>query len=167
MHVCACVGICICICTCTCACTCARIITCTCRCRCICAFVGACAAAPVPLLAYTTKSYHGFTYTRNEAVLHTDINFMPRRRRAWAAWNYRMGTDESALVPVTYDMNALQGLDAPERFLVTLNPNEPIAPGRVLRRIWFCRSTQEQSGTRGVPFLAAGTDLWSFCLADS
>ena len=79
----------------------------------------------------------GFTYTRNEAVLHTDINFMPRRRRAWAAWNYRMGTDESALVPVTYDMNALQGLDAPERFLVTLNPNEPIAPGRVLRRITY------------------------------
>lgn len=78
-----------------------------------------------------------FSTTRNEAVLHTDITLMPRRRRAWAAWNYRMSTDESAQVPVTYDMNALQGLDAPERFLVTLNPNEPIAPGRILRRITY------------------------------
>ena len=78
-----------------------------------------------------------FSTTRNEAVLHTDVTLMPRRRRAWAAWNYRMSTDESAQVPVTYDMNALQGLDAPERFLVTLNPNEPIAPGRILRRITY------------------------------
>ncbi len=78
-----------------------------------------------------------FSTTRNEAVLHTDITLMPRRRRAWAAWNYRMSTDESAQVSVTYDMNALQGLDAPERFLVTLNPNEPIAPGRILRRITY------------------------------
>jgi predicted NAD/FAD-binding protein len=78
-----------------------------------------------------------FSTTRNEAVLHTDITLMPRRRRAWAAWNYRMSTDELAQVPVTYDMNALQGLDAPERFLVTLNPNEPIAPGRILRRITY------------------------------
>ena len=31
----------------------------------------------------------------------------------------------------------MQGIDAPERFLVTLNPNEPIAPGRVLRRITY------------------------------
>lgn len=78
-----------------------------------------------------------FTYTRNEAVLHTDIHMMPRRRRAWAAWNYRMSTDETAQVPVTYDMNALQGIDAPERFLVTLNASEPIPPGRVLRRISY------------------------------
>jgi predicted NAD/FAD-binding protein len=78
-----------------------------------------------------------FSTTRNEAVLHTDITLMPRRRRAWAAWNYRMSTDELAQVPVTYDMNALQGLDAPERFLVTLNPNEPIAPGRILRSITY------------------------------
>jgi predicted NAD/FAD-binding protein len=78
-----------------------------------------------------------FTTTRNQAVLHTDTSLMPRRRRAWAAWNYHLDGDESAPVPVTYDMNALQGLDAPERFLVTLNPPAGIAPGRVLRTITY------------------------------
>lgn len=79
----------------------------------------------------------GFAYTRNEAVLHTDISLMPRRRRAWAAWNYHLTGDELAPVPVTYDMNALQGITAPERFLVTLNPPIGIAPERVLRRIMY------------------------------
>lgn len=78
-----------------------------------------------------------FTYTRNDAVLHTDVSLMPHRRRAWAAWNYHLTGDESAPVPVTYDMNALQGIDAPERFLVTLNPPAGIAEGRVLRRITY------------------------------
>lgn len=78
-----------------------------------------------------------FAYTRNEAVLHTDISVMPKRRRAWAAWNYHLTGDESAPVPVTYDMNALQGIEAPERFLVTLNPPAGIAPERILRRIMY------------------------------
>jgi len=58
-------------------------------------------------------------------------------RRAWAAWNYHLTGDESAPVPVTYDMNALQGIDAPERFLVTLNPPVGIAPDRVLRTFTY------------------------------
>ena len=29
-------------------------------------------------------------YQRNEAVLHTDRSLLPRRRRAWASWNYHL-----------------------------------------------------------------------------
>ena len=29
-----------------------------------------------------------FPYQPNEAVLHTDPSVLPRRRLAWAAWNY-------------------------------------------------------------------------------
>ena len=29
-------------------------------------------------------------YRRNEAVLHTDRSLLPRRRRAWASWNYHL-----------------------------------------------------------------------------
>ncbi len=29
-------------------------------------------------------------YQANEAVLHTDTSMLPRRRRAWASWNYHL-----------------------------------------------------------------------------
>ncbi len=31
-----------------------------------------------------------FKYQHNEAILHTDESVMPKRRRAWAAWNYHI-----------------------------------------------------------------------------
>jgi predicted NAD/FAD-binding protein len=62
---------------------------------------------------------------------------MPRARRAWAAWNHRVGADAGAPVSLTYDMSALQSLDAPERILVTLNPTTTIDPARVIARMTY------------------------------
>ena len=78
-----------------------------------------------------------FRYQPNLAILHTDDSIMPRRRKAWAAWNYHRSSDPTALVPVTYNMNILQGLDAPCQFLVTLNRETGIDPAKVLRRIQY------------------------------
>jgi predicted NAD/FAD-binding protein len=74
-------------------------------------------------------------YQRNQAILHTDGRMLPRRRRAWAAWNYHIGPDPEAPVAVTYDMNTLQRLDAPVRFLVTLNRGDSIRSHEVLQTI--------------------------------
>jgi predicted NAD/FAD-binding protein len=76
-------------------------------------------------------------YQRNEAVLHTDTRMLPRRKRAWAAWNYHVDDDTTAPVALTYNMNILQGLDAPEPFLVTLNRTQAIDPNRVIRRMVY------------------------------
>ncbi|MFP4137876.1 MAG: NAD(P)/FAD-dependent oxidoreductase [Halomonas sp.] len=77
-------------------------------------------------------------YQDNEVVLHTDTRLLPRRRRAWASWNYRLdGRDEAARVSVTYDMNILQRLEAPHTFCVTLNDSDAIAPERVLGRFTY------------------------------
>jgi predicted NAD/FAD-binding protein len=76
-------------------------------------------------------------YQRNEAVLHTDASVLPRRRRAWAAWNYHLLDREGGPVAVTYAMNILQGFDAPEQLCVTLNRDDAIDPARVLRRITY------------------------------
>ncbi|MFC3070989.1 NAD(P)/FAD-dependent oxidoreductase [Phenylobacterium soli] len=70
-----------------------------------------------------------FRYSRNLAVLHTDAGLMPRRRRAWASWNY-MGVEDGLCV--TYWMNRLQGLAGRDLF-VTLNPPRPPAAGTLLR----------------------------------
>ncbi|MEQ6918704.1 NAD(P)/FAD-dependent oxidoreductase [Halomonas aquatica] len=74
----------------------------------------------------------------NEVVLHTDTRLLPRRRRAWASWNYRLdGRGDDARVSVTYDMNILQRIDAPHTFCVTLNDGAAIDPDKVLGRFTY------------------------------
>lgn len=76
-------------------------------------------------------------YQANEAVLHTDVSLLPRRRRAWAAWNYHVPRDESRHVAVTYNMNLLQNLDATKQYCVTLNADQQIAPQKIIRRVRY------------------------------
>jgi predicted NAD/FAD-binding protein len=73
-----------------------------------------------------------FPYQENEVLLHTDIRMLPRSRLAQAAWNYHLLDREQDRVALTYDMNVLQNLHAPEKFLVTLNRNQDIDPTKVL-----------------------------------
>ena len=70
-------------------------------------------------------------YQRNEVVLHTDRRLLPRRRRAWASWNYHLDGVPGAS-SVTYHMNRLQSLTAREEMCVTLNLTDRIDPARVL-----------------------------------
>jgi predicted NAD/FAD-binding protein len=76
-------------------------------------------------------------YQRNEAVLHTDARLLPKRRLAHAAWNYHVLPDPGRPVALTYHMNILQRLDAPQPLLVTLNRSDHIDPARVLRRFTY------------------------------
>ena len=74
-----------------------------------------------------------FKYQPNTATLHTDESFMPRTRRCWAAWNYRIAQDGT---PSThYWMNRLQGVSERVNYFVSLNSHDRVAPERVLRRI--------------------------------
>ncbi len=72
------------------------------------------------------------TYQRNEALLHTDTRLMPKRKLAWAAWNYHLPIEQYERVTVTYNMNILQSLSAPVQFLLTLNRSDDVDPGKVL-----------------------------------
>jgi predicted NAD/FAD-binding protein len=74
-------------------------------------------------------------YRSNDAVLHTDERLLPRCRRAWASWNYRVVAGAAETPPlVTYHMNTLQQLAAPAELCVTLNDRGRVAPDRVLGR---------------------------------
>ncbi|MGC8517284.1 MAG: NAD(P)/FAD-dependent oxidoreductase [Steroidobacteraceae bacterium] len=76
-------------------------------------------------------------YQVNEAVLHTDAALLPRNRKAWAAWNAYVPGEPGAPCTVSYCMNLLQNIDAPETFIVTLNRSTAIDPARVLRTMRY------------------------------
>ncbi len=75
-------------------------------------------------------------YQTNLVTLHTDTAGMPRTRRAWASWNCLVPAAEDAPLTVTYDMNRLQGLDAPETFCVTLG-EAVLDPAKVIARFTY------------------------------
>lgn len=110
-------------------------------------------------------------YQDNDTVLHTDARVLPRNRRAWAAWNAHVPADAEAPCTVSYWMNALQSLDAPQPLIVSLNRSGEIDPAKVLRRMRYRHPLQTQAavaaqarkheiqGKRGTWFAGAG---WGF-----
>jgi predicted NAD/FAD-binding protein len=72
-------------------------------------------------------------YQSNEVILHTDTRLLPRNRKTWSSWNYSLGSEQQRAV-VTYNMNILQGITAPETFCVTLNNTAAINPVKILGR---------------------------------
>ena len=74
-------------------------------------------------------------YQRNRTVLHTDTSVMPRRRLAWASWNYERAPSagqEQAAVCLHYWINRLQPLPWQTPVIVSLNPTRPIDPAHVV-----------------------------------
>ncbi|WP_405754775.1 FAD-dependent oxidoreductase [Streptomyces sp. NBC_00144] len=80
-----------------------------------------------------------FRYSRNPTQLHTDTRVLPRSAGARASWNYWMPACDAgaAAVRVSYDMNRLQRLDAPETYVVTLNGADQVDESRVLARMTY------------------------------
>jgi uncharacterized protein len=79
-----------------------------------------------------------FQYNVNEAVLHTDKSFMPRRRGLWSSWNYlRTGEPGKEQLSLSYWMNRLQPLKTKTGLFVTLNPGHDFAPGSVQYRTTY------------------------------
>ena len=74
-------------------------------------------------------------YQPNLAVLHTDTSVLPRRRAAWAAWNYERAADdrqESSRVCLHYLLNKLQPLPFSQPVVESLNPVRLIDREKVL-----------------------------------
>ncbi len=76
-------------------------------------------------------------YQDNHAVLHSDESVLPRKKAAWASWNYHIPVDEMARVALTYDMNILQSLSAPAEYCVTLNLPATIDPAKKIKEMHY------------------------------
>jgi hypothetical protein len=87
-------------------------------------------------------------YQANVAVLHTDTRLLPRRRRAWASWNYHLLDTPTKRTTVTYHMNRLQSLQADRELCVTLNRTAAIDPQQVIRTIPYAHPVYTAEGVR-------------------
>lgn len=80
------------------------------------------------------RALSSIPYQNNLAILHTDLKMLPVDV-APAAWNYIIPEEDGKPVILTYNMNILQGHEAPQQICVTLNAQEHIHPGTVIAKI--------------------------------
>ena len=85
-------------------------------------------------------------YQANEAVLHTDRRQLPRRRRAWASWNFHLEHVPRGRTTVTYHMNRLQSLHSRSELCVTLNRTDEIDPDSIIAAIPYAHPVFTQAG---------------------
>ncbi|SDZ84757.1 NAD(P)/FAD-dependent oxidoreductase [Microbulbifer marinus] len=87
-------------------------------------------------------------YAKNSVVLHTDTDLLPRHRRSWSSWNYRLREEHDQLPVLTYNMNILQSLQTERTYCVTLNAEHRIDPDKILRRFEYAHPQFSVAGTR-------------------
>jgi uncharacterized protein len=92
-------------------------------------------------------------YQPNVAVLHTDAALLPRRRAAWAAWNYESGREAGA-VCLHYLLNQLQPLPWEQPVVVSLNPLREPDPARVIGRYHYAHPVFDDEAVRAQARLA-------------
>lgn len=70
------------------------------------------------------KILGSFRYQKNRMLLHSDVSFMPRNKKAWSSWVYlsEKRDDKSSVVSLSYWMNNLQKIATKMPIIVTLNP---------------------------------------------
>ena len=80
-----------------------------------------------------------FAYSRNRITLHSDAAVMPRHRRAWASWNYRIDPlpDGRHRASTHYWMNSLQHLRTKNPWFVSVNGADLVDREKVLSEFTF------------------------------
>jgi predicted NAD/FAD-binding protein len=110
-------------------------------------------------------------YHPNRAVLHTDVAVLPRRKLAWAAWNYARAASvgrEQAGVCLHYLINRLQPLPWRQPVVVSLNPDPAQLPdpARVLgawdysHPVFDAAAVQAQRALPAIQGHVSGTHTW-------
>ena len=100
-------------------------------------------ADPSPL---ETELLGQFPYRANRVRLHADDRVMPRRKKAWASWNYHLDDAGSDGATVTYWMNKLQSPKARRDYFVTLNREGAVAADQTLLEITYDHPVFSPSG---------------------
>ena len=108
-----------------------------------------------------------FCYQPNRMVLHSDMSFMPKRKKAWASWIYlsEHKKDEAASMCLSYWMNNLQPLNTSLPVIVTLNPSREPDASKIHDEYWFEHPVFNGEAIRGqgeLDEIQGNNHLW-FC----
>ena len=76
-----------------------------------------------------------FKYTKNIAYLHSDNNYMPKKKIAWSSWNFLQNIDENNKFALTYWMNRLQQINNSLNYFVSINPQHK--PKNIIDHTFF------------------------------
>ncbi len=78
-----------------------------------------------------------FKYQYNSATVHTDEAIMPKTKRTWSSWNYRIEMQDGKFLPSTiYWMNSLQGVSDKKNYFVSINAVKgSIAAEKIIKEI--------------------------------
>lgn len=76
----------------------------------------------------------GIPYSESRVILHTDESFLPKRKAAWASWNYTHPVSEihDQRISGSYWMNLLQHIPGDVNYIVTLNPQRAVPREKVI-----------------------------------
>ena len=79
-----------------------------------------------------------FDYQKNTAILHNDVQQMPKNRKLWSSWNYiRKNKPDKKNLSVTYWLNNIQHIQSKENFFLTLNPSDYIDNQHIYKTTTF------------------------------
>jgi uncharacterized protein len=122
------------------------------------------AARILPHASNARRLVSEIRYQENTAYLHTDSSLMPKRKLAWASWNYlhERGNNVSS-VSVTYWMNRLQPLPVQTPVFVSLNPPRAPQPESVINTMHYMHPIFDGPAVRAqksLPALQGEQGIW-------
>ncbi|WP_394176947.1 NAD(P)/FAD-dependent oxidoreductase [Thalassotalea litorea] len=85
-------------------------------------------------------------YSKNRVAMHTDVSVLPKRKKAWASWNYMLDNNRQRPASVSYNMNILQHIESQHTFCVTLNQSDAIAKEKLLEEYIYEHPVFSTSG---------------------
>lgn len=79
-----------------------------------------------------------FKYQVNSATLHTDSSQMPKLKRVWSSWNYKMEMNVGEVMASTiYWMNSLQQVSKKKDYFVSINDAGKLDSSKVIKKISY------------------------------
>jgi uncharacterized protein len=92
-----------------------------------------------------------FKYQDNEVILHSDIAVLPKEKKAWSAWNFRIDLGKEFTCSLSYNMNILQKIKSKKDLIVSVNQSDIIEPTKIMQKFTYAHPIYSQGAFESQP----------------